>query len=274
MKQIQIFIYIFPLVLSTDIALASISQVKIAQASSLFKEDKFFVFGTPKDLDKLDQVELDRLNRAIKGNPQDAVAYNNRAILKNEKLDDPIGALADYNKSIELDPNNAIVYANRAILSHVRQSGSTSFILEDYNAAIKLNPNDAISYELRAILKHSYREIYNNGEFGFFRDFSGALTDYNKAIELNPNDADLYNSRGNLRHFYAGARNLSGALSDYNKAISLDPNNKVSYKYRNLLKENKITYGKMATDYRKSSHSFFLENSGQTKAKARKMNYK
>jgi tetratricopeptide (TPR) repeat protein len=230
--------------------------------------------------------ELTELDRAIQQNPRDAIAYNNRGVLKIERLSDISGALADFNRSIlilrgsanELNPNNAIVYTNRANLSRFKRadiSFGRSSALEDYDKAIELNPKDALSYELRASYKHSYNIIVismENSKSEFIRDCSGALADYNKAIELNPDDASIYNSRGNLKHFYKSCQDLPGALADYNKAIELDPENKVAHKYRNLLKENKITYGRMAYEYQEAARRFFFENNGQNKLKGRKMN--
>lgn len=209
--------------------------------------------------------ELAQLNRAIEQNPRDAVAYNNRAILKYEKLKDISGVLADYNKAIELNPNNAIVYTNRAIFNQYNDHASST--LADYNKAIELNPRDAISYELRAVLKHSYypivKTVKGNITVKILKDLPGALIDYNKAIELNPCDASTYNNRGNLKHFYL--KDISGALADYNKAIELDPNNSTAHKYRDLLKDNKIKYGEAAIGYLKAARLFFFENNGRHK---------
>jgi tetratricopeptide (TPR) repeat protein len=239
--------------------------------------------------------ELAELDRAIQQNPRDAIAYNNRGVLKIEtlinrgilmvdRLDDISGALADFNRSIlilkgsanELNPSNAVVYTNRANLSRLKRLdlylGGSSFALDDYDKAIELNPKDALSYELRASYKHSYNIFHNISASTHTRDCSGALADYNKAIELNPGDASIYNSRGNLKHFYSNCQDLPGALADYNKAIELDPENKVAHKYRDLLKENKTTYGRMAFDYQKAARSFFFENNGQNKFRGRKIN--
>jgi tetratricopeptide (TPR) repeat protein len=226
-------------------------------------------------------LELAELNRSIDRNPRDAVAYNNRAILKYEKLKDISGALADYNKSIlilrgsanELNPNNAIVYTNRAIFGQYN-SRTASLTLDDYDKAIELNPKDATSYELRAVFKHSYQTLIKTVDniirVTWMKDLSGALADYNKAIELNPNDASTYNNRGHLKHFYLKDR--SGALADYNKAIELDSKNATAHKYRDLLKNNVIKYEGSIMDLREASRIFFLENNDRHKIYGRRIN--
>jgi Flp pilus assembly protein TadD len=248
---------------------------------------------------KLDQVlpknqlsqELAELDRLIKQNPKDAIAYNNRAIFKFKNLRDKRGALSDYDKSIELNPNNAIVYTNRAILKqYVEPEIEVDFlsdkdlllILADYDKAMQLNPKDAISYELRATLKHSDRGVLKivqhptrEGELlvssGWVQDLSGALTDYNKAIELNSDDASTYNNRGYLKQF--DLKDLTGAMTDYNKAIELDPNNVVAHKYRDLLKENKKNDRESIMDHAKSARMFFFENNSEDKIYGRRINY-
>jgi tetratricopeptide (TPR) repeat protein len=47
---------------------------------------------------------------------QDAPAYYNRAVLKDEKLNDIQGALADYNQAIIINPKFPTAHNNRAIL--------------------------------------------------------------------------------------------------------------------------------------------------------------
>jgi len=64
--------------------------------------------------------------RAIKLDPKNSDAYNNRG---SEKQDagDPDGAMADYNRAIEANPNGSIPYYNR---------GGIYFLRRDWNKAI------------------------------------------------------------------------------------------------------------------------------------------
>ena len=53
-------------------------------------------------------------DQAIRQNPKDAEAYNNRGgeYMAKRELD---RAIADYNKAIELDPKYALAYYNRGL---------------------------------------------------------------------------------------------------------------------------------------------------------------
>src|SRR3989338_8184593 len=52
-------------------------------------------------------------DKALKLNPNDAIAYNNRGYAK-DKLGDYKGAIKDYDKAIELNPKLAEAYYNRS----------------------------------------------------------------------------------------------------------------------------------------------------------------
>lgn len=70
---------------------------------------------------KQDRATLAKYNSAIKFNPRNAVAYKKRADLKFKKLDDDLGALADYDRAIKLDPK----YRQDAI-NNMRQAAKRS----------------------------------------------------------------------------------------------------------------------------------------------------
>ena len=70
---------------------------------------------------KQDRATLAKYNSAIKFNPRNAVAYKKRADLKFKKLDDDLGALADYDRAVKLDPK----YRQDAI-NNMRQAAKRS----------------------------------------------------------------------------------------------------------------------------------------------------
>ena len=74
-------------------------------------------------------------NKAIKSDPNYALAYYNRGIAKTE-LKDYYGAISDYNKSLEIDPNDNKVYNNRGIAK--RKIGDDKGGCDDYKKAISL----------------------------------------------------------------------------------------------------------------------------------------
>jgi tetratricopeptide (TPR) repeat protein len=91
---------------------------------------------------------LDDCNRAIKLNPEYALAYSNRA---NDKanLGDYEGALVDCNKSISLDPTSPLPYYNRGYV--YMNKGNASKAIADWNKAMELNPK--LQTELAPLVK-------------------------------------------------------------------------------------------------------------------------
>jgi serine/threonine protein kinase len=220
------------------------------------------------------QKELADYNQAIKLHPDDAVAYNDRGLLKHQKLQDYQGALADYNKAIELNPNLVNAYNNRGLLKYEKLQDYQGS-LADTNKAIKLDPNNATAYNNRGLLKSEKLQDNQgaladyNQSIGFdandattytnrgllkhqkLQDYQGALADYNQAIKLNPNSASAYSSRGLLK--YEKLQDNQGALADYNQAIKLDPNYAIAYYNRGSLKDQKLQDNQGAlTDYNQS----------------------
>jgi len=187
-------------------------------------------------------------NRAIRADPANAEAYNNRANTHFE-MGNYEKALPDYNKTINLNPNYAEAFYNRAN-THFKM-GNYEKALADYNKAINLNSEFAEAYNNRASthskmgnyekalpdydkainLNPEFAEAYNNRANTHFEmdNYEKALADYGKAINLNPNYVGAYNNRANT-HFKMG--NLKQALADYGKAINLNPNYAGAYNNR------------------------------------------
>jgi tetratricopeptide (TPR) repeat protein len=94
-------------------------------------------------------------------------------LLKAEKLNDYVGALADYNKSIAVDPKNAITYYNRGTLKHLKLNDLPG-ALADYNQSLAINPKYAIAYDNRGFLKANQL----NDRAGAIKDFRLAARFY------------------------------------------------------------------------------------------------
>jgi tetratricopeptide (TPR) repeat protein/V8-like Glu-specific endopeptidase len=172
------------------------------------------------------QKSLADYNKAISIDPTFYAAYDNRASLKDEKLNDVQGALADYNKAISIDPTFYAAYNNRAVLKYERLN-DVQGALADFNKAISLNPKYSTGYDNRANLKYER-----------LNDIQGALADFNKAISLNPKYSNFYYSRARLK--YTKLNDIPGALADCNKAISLNPKYSNVYYNRAVLKYEKL----------------------------------
>ncbi len=178
--------------------------------------------------DKLNDIQgaLADYNQAISLNPKLSEAYSNRANLKDEKLNDIQGALADYNQAISLNPKNSQAHNNRAILKDEKLN-DTQGALADYNQAISLNPKNSQAYSNRANLKKNK-----------LNDIQGALTDYNQSISLTPKFSEAYYNRANLKA--DKLNDIQGALADYNQSISLTPKLSEAYTNRAILKQDKL----------------------------------
>jgi tetratricopeptide (TPR) repeat protein len=186
------------------------------------KADDYFLSGVQKT-DKGDyRGALADYNQAIALNQKYADAYNNRGVLKADKLNDVQGALADYNQAIALNPKYAVGYNNRGVLK-IEKLNDVQGALADYNQAIALDPKLANAYDNRGVLKA-----------GKLNDVQGALADHNRAIALDPKFAGAYNNRGVLK--IEKLNDVQGALADYNQAIALDPKNASAYSNRGLRK--------------------------------------
>jgi tetratricopeptide (TPR) repeat protein len=77
-----------------------------------------------------------QFNQAVTLNPRYTIAYFMRAITKYQ-LNDPQGALADYNQAISLNPQYANAYYNRGLLKDEKLNDRAGAIA-DFRTAAKL----------------------------------------------------------------------------------------------------------------------------------------
>ena len=105
---------------------------------------------------------------------QTATEFYNRGVNKF-KLEDYLGAIADFNIGIELNPKDEMTYYNRG--NSKSKLGDHRGAITDYNIAIDLNPKYASAYLNRGILKFIIKQKN-----------SGCL-DLSKAGELGKDEA-------------------------------------------------------------------------------------
>ncbi|APB34105.1 Tetratricopeptide repeat-containing protein [Gloeomargarita lithophora Alchichica-D10] len=165
------------------------------------------------------QGALADLNQLIKLDPNSALAYMSRGILKALNQKDYQGALADYNQALQLDPQNADIYGNRAFVRVMLRdfAGATA----DADQAIRLRANYDKAYILRGFVKSQ------------MNDYPGALADASRAVELNPNLADAWLMRATAKVYL---QNPQGALADVNQALRINPKEASSYAVRAIAK--------------------------------------
>ncbi len=200
----------------------------------------YVIRGGSYSLQKKYELALADLNKAMKLNPNYALAYSGRGELyyyqKKYEL-----ALADFNKAIELDSKLAIAYGNRGNIYNDQQKYELA--LADFNKAIELDSKLAIAYNNRGGIYYNQQKyelaladfnkaieldsklaiayINRGGIYSLQQKDELALADFNKAIEINPNLVEAYYNRGNL---YYLQQKYELALSDYNKAIKINKN--------------------------------------------------
>jgi tetratricopeptide (TPR) repeat protein len=111
----------------------------------------------------------------INSDPQNALAYYNRAIVY-EELGDTSRAFEDYTKAIEIRPDYAEAYNNRGCLLVDDREYEQS--IEDFTLAIKMKPDYASAYFNRG-----------NALMGL-REYRKAIPDLKKAMELDPTEKE------------------------------------------------------------------------------------
>ncbi|BAU08523.1 tetratricopeptide repeat-containing S1 family peptidase [Fischerella sp. NIES-3754] len=182
------------------------------------KADDFYI----RAYDKYDQKDykgaIADYTSALKINPNDADAYNNRGVARSD-LGDKQGAIADYTSALKINPNDADAYNNRG---NARSDlGDKQGAITDFNSALKINPNDAEAY-------------YNRGNARrLLGDKQGAIADYTSAIKINPNYDKAYNNRGNARRLLGDKQ---GAIADFNTALKINPNLAQAYGQRGIVR--------------------------------------
>ncbi|MBN2006928.1 MAG: tetratricopeptide repeat protein [Anaerolineae bacterium] len=103
--------------------------------------------------------------------PEDALAYNNRALVYKALMEYEL-ALADHKQAIMLAPEDARMYANRGLTHAAFEEYEKALV--DYGRAIELEPEEAGIY-------------YNRGfTYEMVKEYDKALADYERAIELDP----------------------------------------------------------------------------------------
>jgi tetratricopeptide (TPR) repeat protein len=139
---------------------------------------------------------------AIEGNPQSAMAYNNRGAAKFYQ-GDLFGAMTDIAQAIAIKPDYAQAYYNRALIYGQTQSYPAA--LSDYDRSIQLDSAKPMVWFNRAIVKWITRDLH------------GSLRDCEKSMQLLPGFWIWYFHRGNLE---TDLGEYGRALNDYDSAIA------------------------------------------------------
>lgn len=113
---------------------------------------------------------------------------NNRAVTKLA-ANDLNGALLDLNEALKLNPNYAIGYLNRGIVK--RKLGDNQGAIEDYSENLRLQNKSGMPrqpYKPGQGLPSMAYVLVNRGEAKYnTADYKGAIEDCSQALELYPN---------------------------------------------------------------------------------------
>jgi tetratricopeptide (TPR) repeat protein len=169
------------------------------------------------------QEALDDAEKAIKINPKEAAAYNNRGCIHVKSGNDLNKALSDFNKAIELNSNFAAAYTSRAnVYLKMREPQKA---INDCTKAIDISPDENIE------------PYYNRGlAYVNIGETEKAFADYDKVIALDSKNAEAYAKRG-LINSQLGRK--QEAISDFETFLRLDPDNKNAKLVRDELEQLK-----------------------------------
>jgi tetratricopeptide (TPR) repeat protein len=158
-------------------------------------------------------------NEAIRLDPKQANAYNNRGLVWHDKgdLDRAIG---DHNEAIRLDPKDAEIYYNRGLVWH--DKGDLDRAIADYSQAIQLDPKLALAYNNRC-----------GARAAAGLDLQQALSDCDESLRLKPNDALTMGNRGFV---YFRLNRLDDAIANYDASLKINSGNAYSLYGRGIAK--------------------------------------
>ena len=138
-------------------------------------------------------------SQAINKNPNDFIAYRNRANLHAKNLNNLNKALIDYNKAISLSPNIPLNYFFRGNF-YRNYLEDYSKAIKDYNRGLKIDPdNSGLHYE-KAITYKILDDIVdnNNSNIEAIINLSSSIEKFKELKENNHPNTFLQNSAVNF----------------------------------------------------------------------------
>jgi tetratricopeptide (TPR) repeat protein len=139
-----------------------------AKKRGLLGESEYFR-GQIEILKKNFTTAIGHFDRAIKYNPNDGAAYNDRALCMVE-LGIIDKAIYYFDKGIEVEPDYATIYHNKGWL--LNNIGRHTEAIVCFQKALNLEPNRAVTYDNLA------DALFN------LSDYPGALNAYKKVLKL------------------------------------------------------------------------------------------
>jgi tetratricopeptide (TPR) repeat protein len=172
---------------------------------------------------------------AIRINPNEAAAYNNRGrvhcSMKNFKQ-----AIKDFSEAIRINPQACLYYCNRGGAYCITKNYDMA--ISDLTIASDINPNN--------------EDVFLNlgSVYRVKKEYDRAIDCYSKAIKIKPMYALAFSGRGFI---YAFQKKYDQAVKDFAETITLDPTNSKGYIYLSHLlavcPNGEVRDGKKALKY-------------------------
>ena len=174
------------------------------------------------------------LNEAIHLDPQNAVAFFNRARCRMGSQPDL--ALADLAEVLRLNPSNFPALANRALIWESKREWQKA--IKDLDEAIRLMPDSMNLSQLGTVGEAKFILLENEhiGAADVYRtrgrcrfalnDPNGAIDDFTVALRFEPKDGESFEFRA---HCWVVVGDFKRALADADEAINLDPKEPAHY---------------------------------------------
>jgi tetratricopeptide (TPR) repeat protein len=208
---------------------------------------------------------LQQIDAALKRNPTNALALNNRGNALNglKRFEE---ALASYDRALAVRPDLAEAVCNRGVALHELKRFEDS--LAAYDRALTVRPDYAealanrgntlaalkrfeqalASYDSALALRPDYAQAHfrrGNSLYELQR-FEEALSSYDRALALRPDYAEAYCCRGGALH---ALEQFEEALASYDRALELQPDYAEALANRGLALHHLKQFGQALTSY-------------------------
>jgi tetratricopeptide (TPR) repeat protein len=200
-----------------------------------------------------DPAEKIRLfSEAIRLHPRYTDAYNYRGNVKLDLLNDPEGAIKDYDQALALDSNYFKAHHNRGLALHRMKRYPEAILC--FEEAIRLDPRPALSYAGRGDANFNQKRyaeaiedyniaiqiapetdyiVYTHRNKGYalyyLERYAEALREFDRAIALKNDYAEAWYGRGDAN---GALNNFQAAIQDFNRAIAIIPDYADAYHAR------------------------------------------
>ena len=197
------------------------SEKKLIKSNELTVASKRLI-----EINNLDSARI-LIEQALKLNPNNYVAYNNRALL-NAKQNFPQEQIVyDYQKCLELNPDYDIaIYSLASYYSSIKNYEYCIIYADRYLRLSRYdNENKKFKHDMYAVKGESEQ---------YLLQFDKAIVDFKKAIELDSNDKGVHKDLADC-YYFSNLPDL--AIKEYSKAIQLDSSYFQAYLGRAMIYE-------------------------------------